>query len=55
VPRGAAGQLTLLEQHHVGAAEFGQVIGHARADHTAADDDDLGAVGQLLGRHVFLT
>jgi hypothetical protein len=45
VPRGAAGQLALLEYDDVGEAEFGQVIGDAGADDTAADDDDVGAVG----------
>ena len=49
VPGGAAGQLALLEQHDVGEAELGQVVGDAGADHAAADDDDLGAVGQLGG------
>ena len=47
VPCCAAGQLTLLEQYDVGEAELRQVIGDAGADDPAADDDDLGAVGQL--------
>ncbi len=40
VPRGAAGELALLQKHHVGLPGLGQVIGHARPDDTPADDDD---------------
>ncbi len=43
VPGGAAGQLALLEQQHVGPAELGEVVGDAGADHAAADDHDAGA------------
>jgi len=32
---------------HVGAREAGQVVGHAGADHAAADDHDPGAGGQV--------
>ena len=49
VPGGAAGQLALFEQHDVGDAEFGQVVGDAGADHTAADDDDARTLGQFSG------
>ena len=41
VPRAAGGQLLALEQHHVGPPGLGEVIEHAGADDTAADDDDL--------------
>ncbi len=44
VPAGAAGKLPALEQHHVAPAELGQVIGDARADDAAADDDRAGAL-----------
>ncbi len=40
VPGRAAGQLALLEQHDVAAAELGQVIGDRRAGDAAADDHD---------------
>ena len=39
VPGGAAGQLALLEQQHVGDAELGQVVGGRAAGDAAADDD----------------
>ncbi len=39
VPGGAGGQLALLQQQHVGPADLGQVIEHARPDHAAADHD----------------
>ena len=50
VPGGAAGQLPLLEQQHVGPAQLGQVVGDAGADHAAADDDDAGSPGDLSHR-----
>ena len=40
VPSGAAGQLTALQQHHVGNAELGQMIGDRATDDAAADDDN---------------
>ncbi len=40
MPRGAVGQLVLLEQHHVGLAHLGEVVGDAAAEDAAADDDD---------------
>ena len=40
VPRGAVGELVLLEQHDVGLAHRGQVVGDAAADDAAADDHD---------------
>ena len=46
VPGGAAGQLPLLEQQHVGPAQLGQVVGDAGADHAAPDDDDAGPGGE---------
>ena len=39
MPGGAAGQLLALEQHDVGPAELGQVIGDRTAGDAAADDD----------------
>ena len=50
VPGGATGQLALLDQHHVGEAELGQMVGDAGADHAASDDDGVRAIGQF-GRH----
>ncbi len=44
VPAGAAGKLPALEQHHLTPAELCQVIGDARANHAAADDDRAGAL-----------
>ena len=41
VPRRAGGQLLAFEQHDVGPAGLGEVVEHAGADDTAADDDDL--------------
>ena len=41
----AAGQLGLLDQQHVAPARRGQVVGDAAAGDTAADHDDLRAVG----------
>jgi hypothetical protein len=46
VPRGAAGELALLEQQHVGDAELRQVIGGGAAGDAAADDQDLGVGGK---------
>ena len=37
VPGGAGGELGLLDQHHVGPAQFGQMVEHAAADDAAAD------------------
>ncbi len=39
VPGGPGGELVLLDQHDVGPAEVGQVVGDAAAGHPAADDD----------------
>ena len=50
VPGRAAGQLALLEQHDVAAAELGQVIRGARTGDAAADDDDLGMGGNDRSR-----
>jgi hypothetical protein len=41
VPGGAAGELALLQQQHVGDAQLGQVVGGGAAGNAAADDDDL--------------
>jgi hypothetical protein len=53
VESGAAGQLTLLDQDHVGGAGIGQVVGNAAAGDAATDDDDPGpllhAYGTALG------
>ena len=50
VPGGAAGKLAAFQQHRLGNAELGQVIGDRAADHPAADNDDLGRARQVL-RH----
>ena len=42
VERRPAGQLGAVDQHDVGLAQLGQVIGDAGATDTAADDDDRG-------------
>jgi hypothetical protein len=42
MPGRAAGQLLAFEQHDVGPAELGQVIGHRAAGDAAADDDHAG-------------
>ncbi len=47
VPRGAAGEAVALEQDHVGPAGVGEVVGDGAADHTSADHDDAGTVGEL--------
>ena len=54
MPGRAAGELLALQQHHVGDAELGQVIGDRAADDAAADDDDIGAGGELGGHAGFL-
>ena len=46
VPGGPRGELVALEQQHVPPAQLGQVVREAGSDHTATDDDDLGARGQ---------
>jgi hypothetical protein len=48
VPRRAAGEPALLEQHDVLDAELGEVIGGRGARDAAADDDDAG-VGRGMG------
>ena len=50
-----AGQLSLLDQHHVPPARQRQVVGDAASGDTAADDDDLRAVGETGLYHVFGT
>ena len=49
MPGGARRQLLSLQHHHIGDAFLGQVIGHRTADNAAADDDDVGTLGQGLG------
>ena len=51
VPGGAAGEPSLLQQHDVAPAEFGQMIGDRASDHAAADDDRARAVGKGRGCH----
>ena len=51
VPRGPRGQPLALQQHDVGPAELGQVVGDAAADDASADHDHAGPVGQRI-RHV---
>ena len=48
VPCRAAGQLLALQQHDVGPAELGEMIGDGAARDAAADDDDAGLGGQGL-------
>ena len=38
-------ELVALEQHDVGPARVGEVVGDRAADDAAADDDDAGASG----------
>ena len=49
VPGGAAREGALLQEHHVGPAQGGEVVGDARSDDAASDDDDAGAAGQGVG------
>ena len=49
VPGRSGGERVLLQQDHVGPAQVGQVVGDAAADHPAADDHYLGAVGHPAG------
>ncbi len=46
VPRRAAGQLVLFQQHDVLPSEFGEMIGNAAPDDATADDDDFGFGGR---------
>jgi hypothetical protein len=46
-----AATVGLFEQHYVGDAKLGQVVGDAGADHAAANDDDVRAVGRRCGGH----
>ena len=50
MPRRAAGETALLEQHHVLPPELGQVVGDARADDAAADNDHARAWLAITGR-----
>ena len=50
VPRG---QLLALQQHDVGPAELGQMIGDRAAGNAAADDDGAGLGGKVV-RHAAL-
>ena len=45
MPRGTGGEGVLLEHHDIGDLAAGEVIGDAGTDDAAADDDNLGAVG----------
>ena len=51
MPGRPARQLSLLEQDHVAPAELRQVVCDATADGAAADDDDLGALREVVGGH----
>ena len=44
MPGGAAGQLATFEQHHIGDADFRQVIGDRTAGDPAANDHDAGTI-----------
>ncbi len=48
---GTGGQLILLQQDHIAAAQLGQVIGRAGPHHPTADDDYLSAVFEHLLAH----
>jgi len=50
VPGGAASELLALQQHDVGPAELGEVIGNGTANDAAANDDDAG-VGRKRFAH----
>ena len=50
VPGGAAAELDPLQQHDIGPAQLGQMIGDAGTDNAAADDDGAGACRNLI-RH----
>ena len=50
MPGGARGQLLALEEHHVGDAELGEMIGERGADDAAANDHDVGS-GRQRFRH----
>ena len=47
VPGGAGGQLRPFDQHHIGPAQFGQVVKNRTADDATADDQNAG-----MGFHV---
>ncbi len=49
MPGRAAGQLALLDQHHVGLVVAGEMVRGGAADDAAADHDDSGVGGH--GRH----
>ena len=42
-----AGELVAVDQHDIGLAELGQVVGDAGAADASADDDDPGPIGKL--------
>ena len=46
-PGGAAADLLALQEHDVGVADLGQMVGGAAANDAAADDDDPGLRGKL--------
>ena len=49
MPGGATGQLLAFQQHHVGAASQGQVVGDAAAHNAAADNHHLRPIWQVHG------
>ena len=49
VPGGAAGELALLQQQHVGLAGFGQVVSGGTTGNAATDNDDFGMGGKGHG------
>src|SRR5262249_10536241 len=48
MPRRAAAQPALLEQHDVLPAELGEMVGGRAAHDAAADDDDAGVGGKIV-------
>jgi hypothetical protein len=51
MPGGAAGELALLEQQHVGLAHLRQVVGDRAAGDAAADDHDFCMARKRRGGH----
>ena len=49
MPGGATGQLLSFQQHHVGAASQGEVVGDAAAHNAAADNHHLRPIWQVHG------
>ena len=46
MPGSAGGEFVPFEEHHIGPALIGQVIGDRGSDHSTTDDDDAGTCGE---------